>query len=71
MNLFESISFHFISFLFHEVSDLDKIYIQLCLDVDTFISAVTCHGSSGLVKLKEAVAGIRRAEPLAKSHLDL
>ena len=47
-----------------QVSDLDKIYIQLCIDVDTFIetaSTVAGGSSEGLDKLKEAVAGIRRA----------
>lgn len=47
-----------------QVSDLDKIYIQLCIDVDTFIdmaSTVARGSPSGLSRLKEAVAGIRRA----------
>lgn len=46
-----------------EVSDLDKIYLQLCLDVDTFSSMASATAGSkpeGLQKLTEAVSGIRR-----------
>ncbi|CAK8998739.1 Conserved oligomeric Golgi complex subunit 2 (COG complex subunit 2) (Component of oligomeric Golgi complex 2) [Durusdinium trenchii] len=45
------------------VSDLDKIYLQLCLDVDTFSSMASATAGSkpeGLQKLTEAVSGIRR-----------
>jgi hypothetical protein len=48
-----------------QVSDLDKIHIQLCLDVDTFSSAVSALGASaasatGLMKLAEVVSPVRR-----------
>ncbi|CAE8601806.1 unnamed protein product, partial [Polarella glacialis] len=48
-----------------QVSDLDKIHIQLCLDVDTFSSAVSALGASaasatGLMKLAEVVLPVRR-----------
>ncbi|CAK9060868.1 unnamed protein product [Durusdinium trenchii] len=46
-----------------QVSDLDKIYLQLCLDVDTFSSMASATAGSkpeGLQKLTEAVSGIRR-----------
>ncbi|CAK8998703.1 Conserved oligomeric Golgi complex subunit 2 (COG complex subunit 2) (Component of oligomeric Golgi complex 2) [Durusdinium trenchii] len=46
-----------------QVSDLDKIYLQLCLDVDTFSSMASATAGlkpEGLQKLTEAVSGIRR-----------
>jgi len=47
-----------------EVSDLEKIHLQLCLDVDTFVGLASkpAANAPGLTKLTEAVAGIRRSE---------
>merc|ERR1712113_949272 len=44
-----------------QVSDLDKIHIQLCLDVETFASMAAEFGAagSGLQKLAEVIAPIR------------
>eukprot|EP00930_Biecheleria_cincta_P080537 TRINITY_DN6886_c0_g1_i3.p1 TRINITY_DN6886_c0_g1~~TRINITY_DN6886_c0_g1_i3.p1 ORF type:complete len:703 (+),score=193.70 TRINITY_DN6886_c0_g1_i3:141-2249(+) len=49
-----------------QVSDLDKIHMQLCLDVDTFSAAASALGpdvgsAPGLAKLAQAVAAVRPA----------
>merc|ERR1711920_570160 len=50
-----------------QVSDLDKIHIQLCLDVETFAGMASTMGAAGpgLQKLAEVVAPVR---PTFEAH---
>lgn len=53
-----------------QVSDLEKIHIQLCLDVEVFTTAASALGASaaqaaGLKKLAEVVAPVR---PVFEAH---
>jgi len=56
-----------------QVSDLDKIHIQLCLDVETFkqvaadFGASSGTGNTGLANLNEAVASVRQTYEAHKS----
>merc|ERR1712151_1410821 len=50
-----------------QISDLDKIHIQLCLDVETFAGMAAAAGAegSGLQKLANVVAPVR---PTFEAH---